>query len=352
MTTRNEKGQFTSKYDLGEYEPLYNRYSEWVMAHIEKNTTIDRLKAGVRAWLYWCEDTGVDPLDVEEDDVRRYILDNRSEADTTLIRRVASVSKYYHYHLNHPDSGVEIEENPTSDINLHKDYDVSQTAEYVKVLSREGRGDVIALPYERIRPLFNHAPGKEPATETRNKLICRLLWQTALRADELSRVRIDNIDLDDRDIRVRSSKLNREDHPKLYHRHVWWEEDLDYLMYRWMESHREQLSKYAEDSPYLFLTTHSEQMRPSHISRVVKEAAHNAGEQEPLTTDASGNVGQWLITAHRLRHSRITYLANETNMDLNFIRMMAGHAKLDTTLRYVNEDWDAAKNAYSEAVAV
>ncbi|ELZ67040.1 integrase [Haloferax prahovense DSM 18310] len=176
-----------------------------------------------------------------------------------------------------------------------------------------------------------------------------MLWQTALRSDELSRIRIDNIDFEERDIKIRSSKLNKKDHPRLYHRHVWWEKNLDQLMFKWLETHRSRSSKYAEESPYLFLTTHSEQMRPSHISRIVKEAAHAAGIQEPLTRESSGAVEQWLITGHRLRHSRITQLVNETDMDLNWVRMMAGHAKIDTTLQYVREDWGLAHDAYHDA---
>ncbi|ELZ91144.1 tyrosine-type recombinase/integrase [Haloferax sulfurifontis] len=347
---RNEKGKFEQEYTLDQYEGLYDDYEEWVDPNADKETTSDRLKAGVRAWLFWCEENQIDPFEVEENDVRSYIVEGLSKyADTTLIRRVATVSKYYHYHLHDPNSGVEIEENPTAEINLRRDYDVRQTAEYVRVLSRQGRSDVIALPFEKIKLIFSEVEGKDPIS-VRNELICRLLWQTALRSDELSRIRIDNIDFEERDIKIRSSKLNQEDHPKLYHRHVWWEKNLDRLMFKWLETHRSRSSKYAEESPYLFLTSHSDQMRPTHISRIVKEAAHSAGIQEPLTRKPSGEVKQWLITAHRLRHSRITQLVNETDMDLNWVRMMAGHAKIDTTLKYVREDWGLAHDAYRDAL--
>jgi len=47
-----------------------------------------------------------------------------------------------------------------------------------------------------------------------------------------------------------------------------------------------------------------------------------------------------------LRHARITYLANKTDIDLNFIRMLAGHEQIETTLEYVDNDWDEARNAY------
>jgi integrase/recombinase XerD len=77
--------------------------------------------------------------------------------------------------------------------------------------------------------------------------------------------------------------------------------------------------------------------------------------QEPLV-GSGDNTQQWLYTAHRLRHSRITYLANEAGpneegMDLNALRMMAGHAKFDTTLDYVQGDWDTTRARFKKATA-
>ncbi|MDS0278030.1 site-specific integrase [Halomicroarcula sp. S1AR25-4] len=369
---RNEKGQYQGKYDLEKHEDLYELYSEWVLLNTEKTTTIDRLQAGVRLWLYWCENNDVDPLTASENDVRRYIKWNRVNnfAPTTITRRVASVSKYYHHLKNDPDAEWNLDRNPTAGIDLRKDYKIKNTSEYVTVLHREERQDIMAVQPESVAKLVDFVPGDRPETRTRNELIVRLLWQTACRADELSRIHHSNIDWKNREIRIRSSKLNLEDHPDLYHRRIWWEPSLDLLMRRWYESHRSRFSKYAgensieeddeseeyddDDSSYLFVTTHGPQMDPGTISRIVKDAAHNAGIQEPLVKDADGTVRQWLYTSHRLRHSRITWLANYAfngeGMDLNALRMTAGHAKFDTTLDYVMSDWDVARARYEKAV--
>ncbi|WP_218836343.1 tyrosine-type recombinase/integrase [Halorarum salinum] len=359
---RNDKGQFEAKYRLEENTDHYEQYAEWVLLNVDKETTQDRLKAGVRAWLYWCEQQDVDPLTVEEDDVRLYIqhLQRDNYANPTITRRVASVSKYYHGLKHNAEAEWKLERNPTTDINLRKDYDIKNTSDYVTVLYREGRKDIIALGPDKIKPLVEpeNIPGSNPATRTRNELIIRLFWQTAVRGDELSRFRYGNIDWDKRDIEFRSAKLNPEDHPDLYYRHVWWEPNLDYLMYRWKESHREQMNPNAGDSPYLFVTSQNGsekdlyRMSPSEMSRIVKRAAHNAGVQEPLV-GSGDDVKQWLYTAHRLRHSRITFLANDANddegMDLNSLRMMAGHAKFDTTLDYVKGDWETARQRFRTA---
>jgi integrase/recombinase XerD len=347
---RNDKGQFTSSFDLtSEYEEFFADYGGWVTASVDTQTTIDRLKAGVKAWLYWCQENGVAPLDADEDSVNAYIrwMIREDFADTTITRRFASVSKYYHFVSTDPRVDADIG-NPTADISLPRDHNIKNTSEYYRVLDREGRKDIVAPSFDQLKPIFDHVPGEKEFTQTRNELICRLLWQTAVRSVELSRIRMDNITWDDRDIELRSAKLNRDDHPDLYYRHVWWEPNLDYLMRRW-ESKRAEVDP-NEESPYLFIGEQGGQLEPSTISGFVKEAAFNADIQEPLVRDTNGSVQQWLYTAHRLRHSRITHLANETDLDLNYLRMMAGHAKVETTLTYVETDWETARSSYFDAV--
>lgn len=352
MGTRDGKGRFETKYELDdEYSKFFDDYAVFVTINSRKESSTERLKAGVKAWLHWCQENDVQPFEATEDDVRSYIkaMQLAKHAETTITRRVASVSKYYHFLLTDPDTDASRETNPTRDVNLRRDYDITNQSEYVHVLHQEGRDDIIAIEYEDIQPIFDHVPGKRAATKTRNKLICMLFWQTAARSDELSRVRSNKIEWDNREITIRSAKLNRKDHPKLYQRRVWWEENLDYLMLRW----KQKRSEFDPDgsSPYFFVTENGSQMNPSYMSRIVKKAAHNAGVNEPLVKDENGDVKQWLYTAHRLRHSRITHLANDPiNMNLNSLRMMSGHASFDTTLTYVKADWGTARNAYFEAL--
>lgn len=351
--TRNDNGQFTQAVELsGVYSDIYDDHAGWVTSNTKKTTTIDRLKAGTKAWLYFCETQSIDPYEADENDVRMYIQWMKEEgyAETTICRRYASVQKFFVWVKTDPAIDVEIERNPTAGIKLPRDYDIHNESEYIRVLDDEGRDNIIALEYDAIKPIFEHVPGKRKAIRLRNELICRLFWQTALRSDELSRVRINNIDWKERDIKVRSSKLNRKKHRQLYHRHVWWEPSLDYLMYRW----RDKRSEFDpnDDSPYLFVGDKGKQMDSAYMSRIVKRAAHNADVNEPLTRDSDGGVGQWLYTAHRLRRSRITQLANDPiNMNLDALRRMAGHVSFDTTLSYVEGDWETTKNAYFDAVA-
>jgi len=347
MRDRNEKGQFGAADELNEYQDLFDSYSGWLTSSIEKQTTIKRRKEGAKFWLHYCESDGIDPVKATENNLNAWIFELVSEnlAETTISNRFASVSKFYHYLTTHPKYPDDIE-NPAAEINLRNRHDVTNNAAYTRILHRDGREDIIAPDYEELEPLFDHVPGGTDFTRVRNELICRLFWQTALRSDELARVKTDNTDMEEREIKVRSSKLNPSDHPDLYNRLTFYEPNLDYLMHRYLNKRSE---KADDNCEYLLIGDRGGGLDSGYLSRIVKRAAHNAGIQEPLVTDSEGGVKQWLYTAHRLRHSRITHLANKTNMDLNFIRMMAGHSSMDTTLSYVQPDWSEAREAFRNA---
>lgn len=343
---RDDKGRFASQSPAleGDYKEFHEEYGGWVTTNVDNERTIERLKSGSKAWLVWCMENDFEPLEVTEDDVKLYILELIEDgyADTHVTRSVASVSKFYHFIITNPRQPDAIEENPTADISLPDDFGVKNTSNYVRVIHKDGRPDIIAPAKEDVLNVCNHSPGKRGYTKQRNELILKLLWQTALRCDEMSRVRTENVDLEEREIRIRSAKLNKEDHPDLFIRRVWWEEDLDYLMHR----HHSQ-----QDGEFFFEKTNGEGgLAPDYISRLVKDAARDAGEQEPLTMDVNGNVAQHLWTGHRFRHARISHLANQTDMGINHLRMMAGHAKVQTTLDYVKSDWDAARSSYFDAL--
>lgn len=344
---RNDDGEFTSDAEVTEYRAIFDNYSGWLAAHTDNTRTVTRRKAGAKHWLIWCEENGTDPFTAGPTDIRTWIEDQKADdiAGTTISSRFASISKFYRWLITDSDTDTDIQEVPTEDVDPER-YDVDNSAEYVKIVHRQGRNDIIAPSYSEIQELFDVTTGRTDFIRVRNELICRLLWQTALRGDELSRVRVDNIDFDNRSITVRSAKLDRETHPDLYHRQTFYEENVDYLLHRYLDK-REEIAN--DDNPYLIVGNRGGQLKAPTISRIVKDTAHEAEKQEPLTTNADGTVKQWLYTAHRLRHARITYLANKTDLDLNFIRMIAGHAQIETTLGYVNADWDEAQKAFHDA---
>lgn len=328
------------------YKHIHDDYTGYITSIKDKESTIDRRKNDVQRYLDWCEDTNTDPVDVDSQDMDAYIrsiLDYSPNSTATLL---SSVSMLYDWMANNRDYALDTD--PTAEISLEEDYEVKTNIPlYVTKLLKDGNDAddedriIKALPKARVEQILEH-PGQP---ELRNFLAISLLWQTAMRADELARVRIDNINRDRREIRIRSSKLNPDDHPELYRRRVYYQPSLDKWLDMWLNEARPAYSKYASDSPYLLLTDQNEQMRPSHISRIVKRAAKRAGVQEPMYTDSAGKT-RWLVTAHRIRHSTISYWANHTDLDINHIRRLAGHAKLETTLDYISTSWKETREEY------
>lgn len=131
----------------------------------------------------------------------------------------------------------------------------------------------------------------------------RLLYQTGVRSVELANIRLADIDFGKRKIRITSAKANAGDENHI--RYVYYHENLDYLIRKWVEKQRQSYAL-AADSDYLFLTQQKPNMQPSYISWIMKEQAKEAGVNEPFTEDANRNT-RWLVTAHTLRHSMASH---------------------------------------------
>ena len=53
-------------------------------------------------------------------------------------------------------------------------------------------------------------------------------------------------------------------------------------------------------------------------------------------------------TLHGLRHTFISYLANEKNVPLDVVRQLAGHASINTTMKYIHQTGDQLNKAVAQ----
>lgn len=122
---------------------------------------------------------------------------------------------------------------------------------------------------------------------------------------------------------------------------VYYQPSLDTLLNRWINVGRKSLT--TADSEYLFPTFKTEKITGKQISKTVRKAAENAGLQEVAFTDASG--GEHVkITAHTLRHSHAVQCL-KNGMDTRTLQKLLGHAKIETTERYLRLAEDDVMNA-------
>lgn len=311
--------------------------------------TANRYTQDVRDWAGWLENPGekdYDPNSHDRDaktlwdatthDLRTYLrqmLNNGGYAGGTVSMRESSVSMFYQEAARmaeDPALNVPEVENPAEDLDL-SGWTALKNGTKKEQNLKEG---VQYLKPDEIDELAEHVPNPR----LRNELIVRLLYHTGLRRTELTETRLEDIDTDERAIKVRANKTHQ-------NRTVYYQSELDTLLHRWINVNRKSLATAGSD--YLFPTTHSEQIDPNRITRLVKEAAERAGLQSNVHTDAAGNV-RGKVTAHVLRHS-FAVQSIKNGMDTRRLQKLMGHSKIETTERYLqfaNNDLREAARRY------
>jgi integrase/recombinase XerD len=372
---RNEKGRYASpesKQITAEMEELLGRYinSLQQQKNRTKDSTIETRRREVRYWLAFCESNNIDPLAATTDDVKGYIQVNTDLADTTLGSYYRSVQSFYSIIENDAaDDRLELANgHPCPDkrsIDLKRDYDIHEnTAEY-KLQHNLSAGDIdgvrtdsdeiLALKPGQVEPLFNSVPGETSQTKLRNEIAVRLNWYTGCRSTELSSLRIENIDWNECSINLRSAKLNPKEHSGQIRRDVYFPEEFRFQLKRWCERIRHSFSSAAEpNSGRILITTHNDEMVGQQINNIVKQAARNAGVQRPLrpvNPSSDEEVKEWFVTTHRIRRSAISHWVNDCeSLDLHQVRRIAGHARIEQTMEYVEDDDDQIAIDYQRAI--
>jgi len=372
---RNEKGQYTSPEDKQisqEMEELQGLYLDSLKQQKSrtKESTIETRRREVRYWLAFCESNDINPLAATTDDVKGYIQINTHLADTTIGSYYRSVQSFYSVVEN--DAAQEQLEltngHPCKDrdtINLKEDYDIHESKAEYKLQhdlaaqdidgAREGSGDILALKPDQVESLFDNVPGKTPESKLRNEVAVRLNWYTGCRSIELSRLSIDNIDWEECSIDVRSAKLNVKEHSDLIRRKVYFPQEFRFQLKRWCERVRHSFSSAVEpNSGNILVTTQNAEMPGEQINDVVKQAARSAGVQRPLRPADPGpdeEIQEWFVTTHRIRRSAISYWVNDCEpLDLHQVRRIAGHARVEQTMEYVEDDEDQLAEDYRRAM--
>lgn len=375
MSQRNEKGQYTSPADKQisqEMEELLGLYLTSLRQQKDgtKESTVKTRRREVRYWLAFCESNNINPLAATTDDVKGYIQVNSHLADTTRGSYYRSVQSFYSIVENDAaEDRLELENgHPCKDrdtINLKDDYNIHENKAEYKLQHdlaaedvdgvREGSSDILALKPDQIELLFDSVPGKTPEARLRNEIAVRLNWYTGCRSVELSRLDIDQIKWKECKINVRSAKLNAKEHSDLIRRDVYFPEEFRFQLKRWCERVRHSFSSAAEpNSGKILVTTHNDEMPGPQINDVVKQAARNAGIQRPLRPANPGpdeGVEEWFVTTHRIRRSAISHWVNDCDsLGLHQVRRIAGHARIEQTMNYVEDDDDQIAADYQKAM--
>jgi len=303
----------------------------------QSKISAERYLSGVERYVAWLElmatesdrEYPSDLLEADEGDVYDYFgwLSNSDWAINTRKSYFTAVQRLYRW-AEQTGRGDNITEPHSID-----DF-TFEAGELAESKGETGESDKY-LSRSEVQQLWH--PDNIPSPRVRNELAFKLLWYTTMRTRALAEVKLENIDREDGRIVIPNLKPGNNEPP--FREVVYPVERVEPLMQEWIDRKRGVLGPYS-DSEYLLLTHQSPEMRPSHISRLVKDAARNAGINEIEGKDMGGKK-RWKITGHTIRHSAITYYANQTDVPIHFIQRQAGHSKIETTLDYVHDDEEA-----------
>jgi integrase/recombinase XerD len=183
---------------------------------------------------------------------------------------------------------------------------------------------------KRPQKVPNYLAGEEvrailkSCSDIRERLIVELLVYTGIRVSELCSLRINDIDLNGRTIRIRSGKGDKD-------RIVVFSEEMLSDLRSYISMIRSRMK-----SEFLFPTPKSKKISPVTVEKIIRRIVARAGIQKK-------------ITPHTFRHTFATSLLRN-GADLRTIQILLGHSSISTTQIYTHLDENALKVGYSKFI--
>ena len=236
-------------------------------------------------------------------DIRRYLNDLkiRKRSRSTIEGRLNSLKSFYEYLRTFHD----IDTVNLDDINI-MDYPKSRW---------EGFG-TDALSRKEVRALI------DAANSIRNTLIIAILYFCGLRANEISNLKLEDINTKERTFSV----IGKGDKPRT----VPYASALDRIIDQWLK--KERRSYVNQDGAYFFPSKHGKMLTTNAVYRIVFKNAVKAGIQKEIGRRGDGSV-IYKVHPHTLRHSYATHLI-EDDVPINHVQQYMGHSQITTTIKY------------------
>lgn len=223
------------------------------------------------------------PMDVEEEDIKQYlasIIDKKSMS--TIALAVSSLRFFYESILGKKFPGLRI---PKQDKKIPN-----------------------VLTKDEVKKLIE-------STETKkSRLIISFLYSTGLRVSELTNLKINDLDMNEKIGYVRSGKGKK---------------DRAFIL---PEKLLLELQGLKKDSEYVFPGRNG-RITPRNIQKIINKTAKKAGINKK-------------VTPHTMRHSFGTHLL-EDGVDIRKIQELLGHANLNTTQLYTHISTEELKKIKS-----
>lgn len=318
-----------------EFETVLSKY-ESRRSRNSSESTVDRYVRHVRNWREWLTDTrGKQIWDVDSVDLLVFIeeLTDEGMAPTTISQRVSAISKFYQdmAKLAERYEMPDVPENPYDGLD-----DEDKRLLRGDTKKKAGLQDTTQDEYPYLKPdEVSQLVDNVPSPRIRNELIIRLLFNCGFRRGELASCKLKHIDREDNSIFIPPQKS---DNSRIVSYN---EEYVGFQLSQWLDYGGRESMTYADESEYLFPTNDSIHISGNYINQMVKETAEKAGIQETISEYSDGREIH-KVTAHTLRHS-FAMQAIRSSIDIRSLQTLLGHDELDTTLIYLQQSKDEAK---------
>jgi Site-specific recombinase XerD len=255
-------------------------------------------------------------------------------APTSIKVRASAISKFYQdcsKLAERYDDMPEVPENPYEGLDKTDRKLLKGNTKKKDALAESGSDEYPYLEAEKVEELVNNVP----APRLRNELIVKLLFNCGFRRGELANLKLKNIDREDRSVYIPPQKSPDG-------RSVAYSEDyLGFQLAQWLDHGGRDSMTYAPDSDYLFPSNSAEHISGNNINRIVAKSAESAGLQEVIVNYSDGRDMR-KVTAHTLRHS-FAMAQISAGVNVRTLQTLLGHSELETTLIYLQQSTEEAK---------
>lgn len=267
-------------------------------------TTIKSYELDILFYLRYIEEHHLNYNNISKDEIRNYLryLDDLKYKNTTISRMLSALRHFYSY----------LELNKKADNNLFK---AIRNPKKEKKLPNFLQSDELEKIFDAI--------DIDTDLGLRNRLIIELLYATGLRVSELVNVKIEDIDMKNREIKV-LGKGSKE-------RIVFFGEYASKYLSMYISSARNNLLN-GKSSKYLFLNNRGEQISTRGIEKLVVKIVDDAAIKHH-------------VSPHVLRHTFATDLLNN-GADLKSVQELLGHESLSTTEIYTHVTNERLRSVY------
>jgi len=269
----------------------------------------------------FCQDLNVHLNDfVTSTDVRKWIDSMLNPTDikplsvATINRRINSLRSFYTWAVI---SG-KLQHNPMTNIKDLRSAD--EESENIMWLTEDEFGDLLHVL--RKKPIKSRGVNPEEKYR-RDRAIIFIFTYAGLRFEELSNLKLTDLDLDMKRIRIVGKGMKVRTIPI---GNLLLAEIKDWLVFR------NEMAKIKENvavSPYVFYSQRSSKFSVRGIQTMIE----------------SYSLPNKKLTPHMFRHTFCKWMLKATNNDIEKVRRLAGHSNIATTSRYLKDTYSDLADA-------